>query len=118
MALESGLETLSAGAGDNLPLAIAIAVGVALLVLVLLPLIGVAIEIVLLILLLSSGIAGRVLLRRPWIVEAVNLTHPQRSVAFAVKGWRQSSQAIDELAAAVRASGQPEQVSGGTPVSA
>jgi hypothetical protein len=115
--VESGLEALSAGASDNIPLAIGIAVGVALLVLVLLPLIGVAIEIVLLILLLSSGVVGRVLLRRPWIVEAVNLTHPQRSAAFAVKGWGRSGQATGELATAIRASGRPEQVSGGTPVS-
>ena len=85
--MEGGLEALSAGVGDSIPLAIGIAIGVALLVFILLPLIGVALEIVLLLMLLSSGIVGRVLLRRPWKIEAVNLGHPQRSAAFAVKGW-------------------------------
>lgn len=118
MALEGGLEALSAGAGDSIPLAIGVAIAVALLVFFLLPLIGVALEIVLLLMLLSSGIIGRVLLRRPWKVEAANLSHPERSATFAVKGWRQSSRAIDELATTIPISGPPQQISGGTPVAA
>lgn len=88
------------------------AVGVALLVFLLPPLVGVALEIVLLLMLLSSGIIGRVLLRRPWTIEAVNLGHPQRSAAFAVKGWRRSSQVIDELSRTLPASGLPQQIAG------
>lgn len=117
VALEGGLEAFSAGLEDSIPLAIGAAIAVAFLVLLLLPLIGVALEIALLIALLSSGIVGRVLLRRPWTIEAVNLTHPQRSSAFAVKGWRRSSRAIDEITTAIPVSGLPEQVSEGTPVS-
>jgi hypothetical protein len=112
IALEGGLEALSAGVSDSIPLAIGVAVGVALLVFFLLPLIGVALEIVLLLMLLSSGILGRVLLRRPWAIEAINLGHPQRSAAFAVKGWRRSSQVIGELSRTIPASGLPKQIAG------
>jgi len=114
VALEGGLETLSSGLDDSIPLAIGAAIVVALLALFLLPLIGVALEIAILVALLSSGIVGRVLLRRPWIIEAVNLDHPQRSAAFAVKGWRRSSRAIRELTTAIPVSGPPERVSDGT----
>jgi hypothetical protein len=55
------------------------------------------------------------LLRRPWTVEAVNLNHPQRSAGFAVKGWRRSSRAIEELARTIPVSGLPQQISGATP---
>lgn len=118
VALEGGLEALSAGAGDSIPLAIGVAIAVALLVFILLPLIGVALEIVLLLMLLSSGIIGRVLLRRPWKIEAANLDHPQRSATFAVEGWRQSSRAIDELATTISISGLPQQISEGIQVPA
>jgi hypothetical protein len=114
-ALEGGIEAFSS-VGDSIPLAIGVAIVVALFILILLPLIGVAIEIALLIALLSSGIVGRVLLRRPWIIEAVNLAHPQQSGAFAVKGWRQSSRAITELATTIPVSGLPKQISVGTPI--
>lgn len=116
MALEGGFETLSSGLDDSIPLAIGVAIVVALLALFLLPLIGIAIEIAALVALLSSGIVGRVLLRRPWTVEAVNLDHPQRSAAFAVKGWRRSSGAIVELTRTIPVSGLPAQISEGTPV--
>lgn len=116
MVLEGGLEVLSSGLDDSIPLAIGAAIVVALLALFLLPLIGIALEIAFLIALLSSGIVGRVLLRRPWIIEAVNLDHPQGSTAFAVKGWRRSSRAIHELTMTIPISGLPEQISEGTPV--
>jgi hypothetical protein len=118
VALESGLETLSTGVGDSIPLAIGVAIAVALLVFFLLPLIGIALEIVILLMLLSSGIVGRVLLRRPWTVEAVNLNHPQRSAGFAVRGWGKSSRAIEELIRTIPVSGLPSRISEGTPVSA
>jgi hypothetical protein len=116
VALEGGLEALSSGLGDSIPFAIGVAIAVALLVLFLLPLIGIALEIAVLIALLSSGIVGRVLLRRPWTIEAVNLDHPQQSAAFAVKGWRRSTQAIDELTTTIPASGLPERISEATPI--
>ncbi len=116
LALEGGLEVLSSGLDDSIPFAIGAAIVVALLAFFLLPLIGIALEIAFLIALLSSGIVGRVLLRRPWTIEAVNLDHPQRSAAFAAKGWRRSDRAIHELTTAISISGLPERISEGTPV--
>jgi len=115
-ALEGGLEALTTPAVDSLPVAIGLAIAVALFVFILLPLIGVALEIVVLLVLLTSGIVGRVLLRRPWTIDAVNLSHPQRSAAFAVKGWGQSSRAIEELSRTISVSGLPTQMSEATAV--
>lgn len=93
-----------------LPTLGAAAVAIVLLAVVL-PLLGVALQLILLLLLLSSGIVGRVVLRKPWVIEAINLDHPERSVAFAVKGWRRSSEAIEELTGRLAAGGPPSQLS-------
>jgi hypothetical protein len=106
-AAQIGLEGLFSGLDESIVLSIALAVMLVLFVLVLWPLLGIAFELVLLFLLLTSGIVGRVLLRRPWIVEATNLDHPQQSTTFGVKGWRRSSQAIEELARTIPATGIP-----------
>jgi hypothetical protein len=90
-------------------LALAIVVGV-----VLLPLLGVALELALLVLLLVSGLFGRVVLRRPWTVEAIDLDDSKRSVAFAVKGFGEAGRAAEELPATISASGPPEQLTKGT----
>jgi hypothetical protein len=93
---------------DDSPLgAIAIAVGALLLFLVLLPLIGVALELALLLVLFWSGIVGRVFFGRPWVVAAVDLDDPERSAAFAVKGWRRSGPAVEELKRTIAVSGTP-----------
>jgi hypothetical protein len=115
--LEGGLELFPAvDLADSIPLAVGVAIAVALLLFLLLPLIGIALEIAVLIALLSSGIVGRVLLRRPWIIEAVNLDRPERSASFAVKGWRRSRRAIDELAKIITVSGLPRQIAEGTQI--
>jgi hypothetical protein len=110
-AAEAGLETAFLGIDDSIVATLVAAVAVALVVFVLWPLLGIAFELVLLFLLLTSGIVGRVLLRRPWIVEAANLDHPERSTAFGVKGWRRSGEAIEELARAIPAAGVPARLS-------
>jgi hypothetical protein len=92
---------------------VAIAVAVAVVV-VLLPLIGVALELVLLILLFTSGLFGRIVLRRPWTVEAIDLDDGERSVAFAVKGFGEAGRAAEELAVTISASGPPRQLTQGT----
>jgi hypothetical protein len=92
---------------------VAIAVAVVAAV-VLLPLIGVALELVLLVLLFTSGLFGRVVLRRPWTVEAIDLDDGERSVAFAVKGFGAAGRAADELAGTISASGPPQQLTQGT----
>jgi len=106
-AAAAGFETLGA-AVDSVLFAVVAGVVVAVLVFVFLPLLGIAFELVLLFLLLTSGIVGRVFLRRPWIIEATNLDNPDRSAAFPVKGWRASGEAIHELASAIPASGLPD----------
>jgi len=93
---------------DDSPVAaIAIAIGALLLFLILLPLIGVALELIVLLVLLWSGIVGRVVFGRPWIVMATDLDEPNQSAAFAVKGWRRSGQAIEELQRTIATAGTP-----------
>jgi hypothetical protein len=50
------------------------------------PLIGVVVDLVLAILLTALGVAGRLLLRRPWSVEAVSDTGERHR--WQVVGWR------------------------------
>ncbi len=97
-------------------LLIAAVVVTALLVLVVLPLLGVALELIALLLLLASGLFGRVVLRRPWIVTAEKLGDPEERVAFAVKGWRDSREALRELRASIAAEGPPERLAHGEPL--
>jgi hypothetical protein len=106
-AMESGMTALDYG--ESVVVAIVTAVVVGLAVLILLPLVGIALELALLFALLSSGIVGRVVLRRPWIVEATNLDHPERSTTLAVKGWRRSGEAINRVVQEISAGGRPTQ---------
>jgi hypothetical protein len=91
---------------------IAVAIAAAA-VLVLLPLIGIALELILLLLLFTSGLLGRIVLRRPWTVEAIDLDNGERSRAFAIKGFGDAGRAAEELAATISASGPPEQLTSG-----
>jgi hypothetical protein len=94
-------------------LGIAIAVGFA--VLILLPLLGVALELIALVLVLVYGLFARIVLRRPWIVEAVDVEDVEERVAFAVTGWRDSSAALRELRTAI-AAGPPDRLTVGRPL--
>ena len=102
---------------DSVWVGIVLAILVVLVAFVLLPLIGVALELTLLILLLGSGLIGRVVLRRPWTVEAVNLEDSRRSAAYAIKGWRRSGRAVTEITTAISAAGPPELIAEGVKVS-
>jgi hypothetical protein len=86
----------------------------AAVVIVLLPLLGIALELALLVLLLASGLFGRIVLRRPWTVEAINLDDGERSLAFGVKGFGAAGHAAEELATTISASGPPHQPPQGT----
>lgn len=98
--------------------ALVAAVVVALLAFVVLPLLGLALELALLIALFSSGLFGRIVLRHPWTIEAVNVDRPEQRVRFAVKGWRRSRRAIDALAKAIATTGPPAALPEATPVAA
>lgn len=53
-----------------------------------------------------AGIVGRVLFRRPWAIEATAVQATEETeVAWSVAGWRASSRAADQMAAAIRATG-------------
>jgi hypothetical protein len=95
-------------------LGIAIAVGFA--VLILLPLLGIALELIALLLVLVYGLFARVVLRRPWIVEAVDAEDVEERAAFAVTGWRDSSAALRELRTAVATDGPPDRLTVGRPL--
>jgi hypothetical protein len=99
--------------GDSVWAGVALTIAIALVVIVLLPLIGVALELILVVLVLGSGLLGRLLLRRPWTVEAENLDDSDRSTSYAVKGWRRSGRAATEIAATIEAGGAPERIAEG-----
>jgi hypothetical protein len=80
---------------------------------VLLPVLGIALELIVLAILFASGLIGRVLLGRPWTVEARNLDDGERSLAFGVKGFGAAGAAAEELASTISASGPPERLSAG-----
>ena len=96
--------------------AIGAALAIGALILILLPLVGVALELVVLLLVLVYGLFARVVLRRPWIIDAVDVEDGEERVAFAVKGWRDSSAALRELRTAIAAAGPPERLSVGRPL--
>jgi hypothetical protein len=110
-ALERGLDVASAGEFvDNIWVTVAGIVVIAVAVFILLPLLGLAFEFVLVFLLLSSGILGRLLLDRPWIVEAAPEGETEDHTVFAVKGWRRSNEALRELRTAISAGAPPETI--------
>ncbi|HKG01658.1 MAG TPA: hypothetical protein VKB03_00640 [Conexibacter sp.] len=98
----SGVDSLG-----GLGLVIGAIVVIFLLVFVLLPLIGVAFELALLIGFVMSGLFGRVVLRRPWTIEAVSLERPDRRSAFNVTGWRRSRRSLAALGSAIETTGLP-----------
>jgi len=94
----------------------AVAVGVllvAIFVFVLLPLIGLLLELVVVFALFASGVLSRVLLGRPWTIEARNLDDGERSVAYGVKGFRRAGEAVGELKTALAVGGPPERLARG-----
>jgi hypothetical protein len=111
--------TMGLDVGDSLALvslAVAAFVLFLLVVFVLLPLIGIALELAILIGFVSSGLFSRLLLRRPWTIEAVSLDAPERRSAFAVTGWRRSGRALAALAAAIETTGPPAALPEAEPV--
>ena len=76
--------------------AIAIALGAAFVVLAIVtPLIGVVADLILAILLTALGVAGRLLFRRPWSVEAVSDTGEWHRWQVVV--WRASGELVADV---------------------
>lgn len=100
------------GFGDGWP-GMLIAFAAIVIFVILIPVLGVALELIVLVVVLWSGLISRLLLGHPWVVEARNRDDGERSVAYAVKGFRRAGAAVDELKAALAADGPPERLSSG-----
>ncbi len=118
MGLADGLDAASEGVGvgdwapaldfdEGLLVSLGLTVAYFVLVVLLVVLIGIALEIVVPFLLIVYGLFAGLALRRPWTVEAIDLTEPGRSATYAVKGWRRSGGAVAALSREVAATGVP-----------
>jgi hypothetical protein len=85
---------------------IAFILGVALFWWVLLPLLLVMLDVVIVLILLAGSIVARVLLRRPWTVEATAPGHDRFTTH--VIGWRAALRRRDEIADSLRHGLRPE----------
>jgi hypothetical protein len=90
---------------DDLPAGIAIAIVVGVLAILAIPLLLFIVEIALAILLVGVALIARVLLRRPWTVEAVT-SDPEDVLRWKVVGWRRSGQIVEEIARVLEAGGR------------
>lgn len=107
------LDLGEAFAGDSPAAVIAALVLMVVVVFVVLPLLGVALELIGVLVLILAGLFGRVVLGRPWIVLAEKINDPEERVAFAVRGWRDSGEALRELRTTLAATGPPESLAVG-----
>ena len=78
--------------GEGVVVALALVVAIAVLVFIVVPFVVAMIDIVLVVLLAALGLAGRVVLRRPWTVEARD--DQGRHLTWRVVGWRASGQHV------------------------
>jgi hypothetical protein len=85
----------------------------ALLAFFVLPLAVLLLEVLAFLALAGAGVLGRVLLRRPWRIEARD--GDGREQTWAVAGWRDSRDAIEEIAAALAAGRGVDLPSSGPP---
>ena len=95
------------GSVGGILVAIALAVLAVLVFTLLWPLVALAAEIVLLVVLFLAGLAGRVLLRRPWRVVARSRSPERIERAWHVRGWRASGAAIAAIEEALAAGLEP-----------
>jgi hypothetical protein len=102
-ALDGGL----AGIAVVVVFSVVVIVLFALTAFIILPILGVALEIAILVTLISSGVLGRVVLRRPWIIDVQNADRPELSRTYEVKGWLRSRRAIDEIKGLLVSGGLP-----------
>lgn len=92
---------------DDLGLALLLLAAAAALVVVVVPLLLFGVELIALGLLIALGIAGRTLLRRPWIVQAAPLEQGAAGLSWQVSGWRRANRLIDEVASSLSAGTDP-----------
>jgi hypothetical protein len=107
-----------ASLGADLPVVGVVFVGIALLlfavgaVILVVPAIVFLAELLLIAAVVGVGLAGRMLLGRPWTVEAMKQDTGD-AYEWKVRGWRASGELRESIAQQLQATGQP---TGGTPV--
>src|SRR5438309_1613054 len=86
-------------AGGGLEVAALIIVAVLVLALVLVPVFLFGIELIIVGSVLAASLAGRILLGRPWTIEAriVRPAGSERQLEWSVHGWRRSGKVIAEI---------------------
>jgi hypothetical protein len=96
-------------AGGGLEGAVLIIAGVLVVALVLLPVLLFGIELIIVGCVLAASLAGRILLGRPWTIEAriVRPAGSERQLEWSVPGWRRSGKVIGEIAQELAAGRDP-----------
>jgi hypothetical protein len=92
---------------ETFGMALVLLVIVCFLLVIVLPVVGLVIDVLIILLIAVGSVAGRVLFRRPWLVDVAppdDTGRPRRE--WAVRGWRASKRMIrhvaDELARGMR----------------
>lgn len=81
-----------------------------------LPAIFVAVELAVVVLVFVAGLVARLLLRRPWRVQAITEGPPRERLAWDVVGLRESGEVVVEVKAALRLGREPRPGHGAVPV--
>jgi hypothetical protein len=97
----------SSGDLDDLGVAVLAFLAVVVVAIVVIPLLLFGIELILLGLLMATGILGRTLLGRPWIVYATPPAEEAEGLSWRVVGWRRSNRLINEVAVSLGAGLDP-----------
>jgi hypothetical protein len=107
------LDLLDGLSGLDLDGAIFFIAAAILVVLVLIPLLLFGFELVLVGCVLAASLLGRLLLGRPWLIEARTVTPASagRVVQWKVSGWRQSNELVRNVAADLTAGRDLESLS-------
>ena len=91
--------------GEGVVAALAIVVAVVVLLFVVIPLLVAVVDVAVVLLLALFGVAGRILLRRPWTVEA--RAEDGSLLVWRVVGWRASGERVDLAAERITAGDVP-----------
>jgi hypothetical protein len=87
--------------------AILILAALIVIAIVIVPLLLFGIELIVLGLLVATGIIGRTLLGRPWVVQATPADDSAGTLTWQVVGWRRSAHLIGEVVASLEAGLNP-----------
>jgi hypothetical protein len=108
--LDAGLLADDLGCLPAIGVVVTAAVAMALAVFFVLPAIVFAVELVAVLLLLLLGALARIVLRRPWTVEA-RLKGTNQGREWKVVGWRASGELVETMADRIRSTGRVGDVS-------